>query len=87
MSAIGLSKKEVLANDYEVVGEWKLYYYGAGDRVAEIGGDTAIKAIESNAGSNAAGIYTISGARLAAPQRGINIIRTADGKTIKVMMK
>jgi len=84
---IGLSKKEVLANDYEVVGEWKLYYYGAGDRVAEIGGDTAIKAIESNAGSNAAGIYTISGARLAAPQRGINIIRTADGKTIKVMMK
>ena len=84
---IGLSKKEVIANDYEVVGEWKLYYYGAGDKVAEIGGDTAIKAIEWNAGNNVAGIYNTSGARLAAPQRGINIIRTTEGKTIKVLVK
>ncbi|MBO4565193.1 MAG: hypothetical protein J5720_07145 [Bacteroidaceae bacterium] len=84
---IGLSKTEVIANDYEVVGEWKLYYYGAGDKVAEIGGDTAIKAIELNAGNNVAGIFNTSGARLAAPQRGINIIRTAEGKTIKVLVK
>ena len=27
---IGLSKKDVLANDYQVVGEWKLYYLGTG---------------------------------------------------------
>ena len=84
---IGLSKTEVIANDYEVVGEWKLYYYGAGDKVAELGGDTGIKAIELTAGNHIAGIYNTSGARLAAPQRGINIIRTAEGKTIKVLMK
>ena len=84
---IGLSKTEVLANDYEVVGEWKLYYYGAGDKVAELCGDTAIKAIELTAGNNMAGIYSISGARLNAPQRGINIIRTSDGRTIKVLVK
>ena len=84
---IGLSKTEVIANDYEVVGEWKLYYYGAGDKVAEIGDDTAIKTIEMNATDNAVAIYSTSGARLAAPQRGINIIRTAEGKTIKVLVK
>ena len=84
---IGLSKKEVIANDYEVVGEWKLYYYGAGDKVAELGGDTAIKAIEINSDSSAAAIFNTSGARLTAPQRGINIIRTAEGKTIKVLVK
>jgi len=84
---IGLSKTEVLANDYEVVGEWKLYYYGAGDKVAELGGDTGIKAIEQTAGNNMAGIYNTSGARLSAPQRGINIIRTSDGRTIKVLVK
>ncbi len=84
---IGLSKTEVIANDYEVVGEWKLYYYGAGDKVAELGGDTGIKAIELTAGNHIAGIYNTSGARLTAPQRGINIIRTAEGKTIKVLVK
>ena len=84
---IGLSKKEVIANDYEVVGEWKLYYYGTGDKVAEIGGDTAIKTIECNPADNAVVIYSTSGARLATPQRGINIIHTAEGKTIKVLVK
>ena len=28
---IGLEKKEILPNDYEVVGAWNLYYYGADD--------------------------------------------------------
>lgn len=31
--------------------------------------------------------YSLSGVRLAAPQRGINIVRTADGKVQKVMCK
>ena len=32
---IGLSKTEVYPNDYEVVGEWSLYYYGDPDAVQE----------------------------------------------------
>ena len=85
---IGLSKKEVLANDYEVVGEWKLYYYGSGDKTAEFD-DTGIENMEREAWSvkNTDAIFSISGARLNAPQRGINIIRTSDGRTIKVMVK
>ena len=85
---IGLSKKEVLANDYEVVGEWKLYYYGSGDKTAEFD-DTGIENMEREAWSvkNTDAIFSISGARLNAPQRGINIIRTSDGRAIKVMVK
>ena len=33
---IGLSKKEVLANDYQVVGEWKLYYLGNNGSETEV---------------------------------------------------
>ena len=32
---IGLSKKEVLANDYEVVGEWQLWYMGDPEQTDE----------------------------------------------------
>lgn len=35
----------------------------------------------------ATGIYSISGARLAAPQKGLNIIRKADGNVSKVFVK
>ena len=35
----------------------------------------------------AAGIYSISGARLAAPQKGVNIIRYANGEVKKVLVK
>lgn len=31
--------------------------------------------------------YTLSGVKLSAPRKGINIVRTADGKTKKVMLK
>lgn len=34
-----------------------------------------------------AGIYSISGARLAAPQKGINILKMADGSVKKVLVK
>jgi hypothetical protein len=31
--------------------------------------------------------YSIDGRRLTAPQRGLNIIRTADGRTMKVVVR
>ncbi|MBQ6965077.1 MAG: hypothetical protein IJP82_05240 [Bacteroidaceae bacterium] len=34
-----------------------------------------------------AGYYSISGAKLSAPQKGINIVKYADGTTMKVLMK
>ncbi len=79
---IGLSKTEVLANDYEVVGAWKLYYLGKSENG---GGETAIETVESAAEVVSTTIYSLNGAQLTTPQRGINIIRSvlSDG-TVKV---
>lgn len=85
---IGLSKTEILPNDYEVVGEWNLYYYGGGNNVDQLngGGEDGIQFADVQV-AMPVGFYSLSGARLSAPQRGINIIRMADGTTRKVIIK
>ena len=81
---IGLSKTNTFDNDYEVVGEWKLYYYPNGL-------PTAIKGVEVEDSVASEGVpvafYSLSGARLAAPQRGVNIIRMSNGQVKKVFIK
>ncbi len=79
---IGLEKTEVLANDYEVVGAWNLYYLGKSENGGE---ETGIGSVESTADVVSTTIYSLNGAQLSAPQRGINIIRSvlSDG-TVKV---
>ncbi len=47
---------------------------------------TAIKAIDALTSGNA-GIYTTDGVKVNSLQKGINIIKTADGKTQKVLVK
>ena len=32
-------------------------------------------------------IYTLTGAKVTSLQRGVNIVRTADGRTLKVLKK
>ena len=72
---IGLEKTEILANDYEVVGAWNLYYLG--DRELPEGGETANETVEdAEAEVVSTTIYSINGTVLSAPQRGINIIRS-----------
>lgn len=46
---------------------------------------TGINGIEDNANTTVTGIYNASGMKLQKLQRGINIVRTADGKTVKIM--
>lgn len=46
---------------------------------------TGINGIENNANTTVTGIYNASGMKLQKLQRGINIVRTADGKTVKIM--
>ena len=78
---IGLEKTEILANDYEVVGAWNLYYLGK----------SGIEEVETSAPVLATEIYTLDGVRVSVPQQGINIIRTihADGAVTiqKVLVK
>ena len=77
------------SNDYVVIGEWKLYYYGAGKNADILGGDPdAIEQIASDAvqGTPVA-YYSLSGARLAAPQKGVNLVKYKNGKVRKVLVK
>lgn len=81
---IGLEKTEILANDYEVVGAWHLYYLGVSDEqgIEEVGDASPVLATE---------IYTLDGVRISAPQQGVNIFRIvrADGTVDvkKVLMR
>ena len=46
----------------------------------------AIEGVNAN-GKAVVGIYTVSGAKLSAPQKGINIVKYADGTAAKVLVK
>ena len=80
---IGLSKKEMYANDYEVVGEWKLYYYKSGAPVAI----DPVAPAELSEPAVPVAFYSASGTRLAAPQKGINIVRMSNGTVRKILVK
>ena len=85
-ATIGLSKTEVLANDYEVVGAWNLYYYGPGNNVDEIA--TEITETENvPVAVTPVAFYSLSGTPLAAPVPGINIVKMSDGSVRKVFVK
>ncbi len=81
---IGLKKDEVIANDYQVVGTWNLYYYGAGNHVETL---TGIQSADAKKVAMPVGIYNLQGQRIAKPQRGINIFRLEDGTVRKVIIK
>ena len=82
---IGLEKTEILANDYEVVGAWHLYYLGKSNV------DDAIEDVEAAVEVVSTMIYSLDGTRLSAPQMGVNIFRSvlSDGSVVvkKVLVK
>jgi len=51
------------------------------------GDATGINAVSTLLGGDVEGIYTVGGAKVNNLQKGMNIIRTADGKTQKVLVK
>lgn len=59
----------------------KAFFFGAGDDTP-----TGINAIDALR-NGAAEIYNAAGVKMPALQKGVNIIRTADGKTQKVLIK
>ena len=82
---IGLEKTEILANDYEVVGAWHLFYLGKSNI------DDAIEDVEAAVEVVSTMIYSLDGTRLSAPQMGVNIFRSvmSDGSMVvkKVLVK
>ena len=84
---IGLSKTETFANDYEVVGAWNLYYYGSGNNVDDIATGITITDATPVAVAMPVSFYSLSGTRMAVPQKGINIVKMSDGSVRKVLVK
>ena len=78
---IGLKKTETLPNDYEVVGKWNLYYLGAPTAIIPVADDI------NPLNNTIIGYFNISGVRLDAPQRGVNIVKMSDGKVKKIFVK
>ena len=67
----------------------EIYYYGAGKNADILGGDEPVGIDQFNTVSESmpVGIYSLSGTRLPAPQRGVNIVKMADGRVLKVLVK
>ena len=63
------------------------YSFSAGTLKAPVtltsSGATAISTVEAAADSNATEVYDLSGRKLTQTQKGINILRSKDGKTVK----
>lgn len=57
-----------------------VFFPGQGDA-------TGINAVSTLFGGDVEGIYTVGGAKVNSLQKGVNIIRTADGKAQKVLVK
>lgn len=52
------------------------------------GGETGIESVNGNSASaTEVARYTIDGVKLSAPQKGLNIVKMSDGRTMKVMVK
>ena len=80
---IGLSKTEVYPNDYEVVGEWHLYYLGKSDNV-----DDAVRGLSASTDfSGKTAVFNLAGQQTRGLKHGINIVRQADGSVRKVLVK
>lgn len=82
---IGLNKEELyLPLDWTIFHNWTLTYFGEDESSIP----TAVKNIaEKGAKAEIQDIFTIDGRQAKSLQRGINIVRTADGQIQKVMVK
>lgn len=70
---------------YEAEPIWEKFFEA--DNVKSLSEYTGINGVSANDDPAARTIYNVSGVRLNAPAKGLNIIRQANGKTVKVMVK
>ena len=78
---ITIGCKNSVSDSWCIWDNWTLTYYGPNSNR-----DTAVKSI-ATATAAPAGIYTVTGAKVATLQKGINIVRLSDGTVKKVLVK
>jgi len=77
---IGVRKTELITNDWTVITNWGLAYVGKQAPVA-------VNSLEAKQSVKAAQFFGIDGRQQSRLQRGINIVRMADGSVQKVLVK
>ena len=80
MLTIGVRKTELITNDWTVITNWGLAYVGKQAPVA-------VNSLEAKQSVKAAQFFGIDGRQQSRLQRGINIVRMADGSVQKVLVK
>ncbi len=53
----------------------------------KVGSTTGINGVVDNSSSSEVARYSLDGMQLSAPQKGLNIVKLSDGRTVKVMVK
>lgn len=76
----GLRKDVLIGSDWIIFDNWKLFYLGKDV-------PSSINDAKVNTNAAATAIYNVSGVRTNQMQKGINIIRMADGTSKKVLIK
>lgn len=81
---IGLRKDDNwVPNDWTIFGNWTLTYFGEEENIP-----TTVETVDAKSAKNMIkDIFTIDGRQAQRLQRGINIVRTTDGKLHKVLVK
>ena len=77
---IGVRKNDLITNDWTVISNWTLTYYGKN-------GLNAVESIDAKSGLKMAQFFGIDGRQQSKVQRGVNIVRMADGSVRKVLVK
>ena len=78
---IGIRKLAAIGNDWVIMDDWQLFYLGKE-------APTAIDEVaESAAVEGAVEYYTVNGVQISAPQKGVNIVKYANGETKKVYIQ
>ena len=77
---IGLKKTVAVANDWCPFDNFRLEYLGT-ER------PTAVNAVETDTNASPAAIFTLDGRQTNRLSRGVNIVRQANGKVVKVLVK
>lgn len=76
-----------LAARWVMIDNFMLAYHGTDSALDESGDPSAIESIATVSSEKATAIYSISGAKVSSLQKGINIVKMADGKVKKILVK
>lgn len=76
-----------LAARWVMVDNFMLAYHGSESALEESGDPTAIDSMAAASSEKATAIYTISGAKASSLQKGINIVKMANGNVKKILVK